>query len=89
MQLFAPNHSYLSYVSLQVGKIKVTAKPGLTILWIDCQNSMLIMTNGIRKVKLGVDIIDKRILDSCKFILDSASVYGLVHGNLFLAASKV
>ena len=31
------------------------------------------MTNGIRKVRKGVDIFDKTILDSCKFILDSAS----------------
>ena len=28
------------------------------------------MTNEIRKVRLGVDIFDKRILDSCKFISD-------------------
>jgi len=28
------------------------------------------MTNTIRKVRVGVDIFDKRILDSCKFILD-------------------
>ena len=25
------------------------------------------MTNWIRKVRLGVDIFDKKILDSCKF----------------------
>ena len=36
-----------------------------------CQNSAFIMTNGIKKkVRLGVDIFDKRILDSCKFISD-------------------
>ena len=29
------------------------------------------MINGIRKVRLGVDIYDKRILDSCKFISDT------------------
>ena len=29
------------------------------------------MTNGIRKVRLGVDIFDKRILDCCKFISDT------------------
>ena len=69
MQLFAPNRSYLSYVFLQVGKIKVTAKRGLKILWTHCQNSVLIMINRIRKVRLGVDII-KKILDSCKFISD-------------------
>ena len=47
------------------------------------------MTNGIRKVRKGVDIFDKRILDSCKFISDSASEYGLVYSNLFLAAGRV
>ena len=47
------------------------------------------MINGIRKVRQGVDIFDKRILDSCKFILDSASEYGLIYSNLFLAASRV
>ena len=30
------------------------------------------MTNGIRNVRLGVDIFDKRILSSCKFISDTA-----------------
>ena len=75
--------SYLSYVFLQVGRKKNAAKQGLKILWIHCQNSALIMTNGIRKVRLGVDIIDKRILDSCKFISDSASEYGLVYGKFF------
>ena len=88
MQLFDPNRSYLSYLFLQVGKRKVTARLGLKILWIHCQNSALIMTNGIRKVRLGVDIFNKRILDSCKFISDSASEYSLIYGNLFLAASK-
>ena len=36
------------------------------------------MTNGIRKVRKGDNIFDKRILDSCKFISDSASEYSLV-----------
>ena len=57
---FAPNCSYLSYVFLQVGKIKVTAKQGLKILWIHCQNSALIMTNAIRKVRLRVDIFNNK-----------------------------
>ena len=76
------------YIFLQVGK-KVTAKRSLKILRIHCQNSALIMANGIRKVRQGVDIFDKRILDSCKFISDSASEYGLIYSNLFLAASRV
>ena len=42
----------------------------ILILRIQCRNSVLIMTNGIRKVRQGVDIFDKRILDSCKFISD-------------------
>ena len=37
------------------------------------------MTNGLKKVKKGVDIFDKRILDYCKFILDSAPEYDLVY----------
>jgi len=38
---------------------------------IHCQNSVLIMTNEITKFRLGGDIFDQRILDSCKFILDT------------------
>ena len=38
---------------------------------INCQNSALKMTNGIRNVRLAVDIFDKRILDSFKFISDT------------------
>ena len=60
--------SYSLYIFLQVGKIKVTAKRGLKILRIHCQNSALKMTNGIRKVRQRVDIFDKIILYSCKFI---------------------
>ena len=43
-----------------------------------CQNSALIMTNGISKVRKGVDISNKINIDSCKFI----SEYGLVYNNL-------
>ena len=86
MKLF---HSYLLYIFLKVGKIKVNAKQGLKILRIQCQNSAIIMTNGIRKVRQGVDIFDKRILDSCKFISDSTSEYGFVYSNLFLAHGRV
>ena len=75
MHLFAPNCSYVSYVFLEVRKIKVTAKQGFKILWIFCQNFALIMTNGIKKIRLGVDIFDKRILDSCTLFSDSASEY--------------
>ena len=50
--------SYLLYILLQVGKTKVTAMRGLKILRILCQNSTIIMTNGIRKLKQGVDIFD-------------------------------
>ena len=38
---------------------------------IHCQNSALIMTNGIIKVRQVVDIFDKIIFDSCMFISDS------------------
>ena len=77
------------FIFLQVGKIKATSKRGLKILRINCQNLTLIMTNGIRKVREGVNIFDKRILDSCKFISDSASEYGLIYNNLFLAEYKL
>ena len=42
-----------------------------------------------KKVRKGVDIFDKRILDSCKFISNSASEYGLVYINLFFAVGRV
>ena len=45
-------------IFLQVEKIKVTAQRG-----IHCQNSALILTNRTRKVRKGVDIFDKRILE--------------------------
>ena len=79
--------SYLFYIFLQ--KIKVIAKLGLTILWSHCQNSPILTTNGIRKVMQGVDNFNKRILNFCKFISDSASEYRLIHINLFLAAGRV
>ena len=56
---------------------KVTAKRGLKILRVHCQNSSIIMTNGTRKVRQRVDIFEKRILNFCKFISDSSSEYGL------------
>ena len=89
MQLFASYSKYLLYIFLQDGKIKVTAKRGLKILRIHCQNSALIMTNGIRKVRQGVDIFDKIILDSCNFISDSASEYHLIYSYLFLSAGTI
>ena len=46
------------------------------------------MINGIIKVRQGVAIFDKRILDSCKFILDGALEYSIVYSNLFLAEYK-
>ena len=53
--------SYLLYLFLQVRK-KASALSGVCkFQGYHCQNSTLIMTNGIRKVKLGVDIFDKRI----------------------------
>ena len=86
---FSSYSSYLLYIFLQGGKIKVTAKRGLKILRIHCQISALIMTNEIRKIRQGVDIFDKIILDSCKFISYSTSEYGHVNSNLFLAAGRV
>ena len=75
--------SYLLYIFLQVGKIKVTAKGVLKILRIHSQNFAIIMTNGIRKVRQGVDIFNKRNLDSCKFISDNTSEYRLIYSNFF------
>ena len=61
-------YSYI-LIFLQVGKIKITAKQCLEILSVQCLNSDIKMTNGIRKVRQGVDIFDKRSLDSCKIHL--------------------
>ena len=47
------------------------------------------MTNVIRTVRKGVDIFDKRILDSFKFISDIASEHSLVYSYLFPAANRV
>ena len=47
------------------------------------------MTNGIGKVWKGVEIFNQRNFDSCKFITDSGSEYGLVYNYLFLAVSNV
>ena len=59
---------------LQVGKIKVTAKRGLKILWIHCQNSESIMTNEIKKIRLGVDQFDKRIKEFLILVSSSWTV---------------
>ena len=61
----------------------------MKILRIHCQNSAVIMTNGIRKVRQGLDIFNKRILNSCKFILVGTSEYGLVCSNFFHPSSRV
>ena len=76
---------------LQVGKIKVTAILAGFENSEDkhCQIPALKMTNGIRKVRKGVNIFDNRICDSCKFILESTSEYGIVYSYLFLAAGRV
>ena len=67
---FSSNYcSYLLYIFLQVGKTKVTTKLGFKILRNHCQNTAIIMTNRIRKVRQGVDFFDKIILDSCKLYL--------------------
>ena len=46
-------------------------------------------TNGIRKVRLGVDNFDERILDSLVHLGNSALDYGFVYSNLSLAAGIV
>ena len=48
----------------------------MEILTIHCQSSAIIMINRIRKVKQGVDIFDKRMLDSCKIHLEQKLVPG-------------
>ena len=57
----------ISSIFLQVKKKCHCTKQGLKILRIYiCKNSTLKMSNGIRKVRLRV-----KILDSCKFITDT------------------
>ena len=46
------------------------SKACLAVTFIFRQNSAIIMTNGIRNVRQGLDIFDKRILDFCRFISD-------------------
>ena len=58
------------------------------MFWIFCQNSAIKMTNGIRKFRRGVDILDKRFLDFCKIHLGQKLVYVtdilmLTHRNRF------
>ena len=61
-----------SSIFLQVGKKSHCKKAGLENSEdIHCQSSIFKMTNGIRKVRLGVDIFNKRTLDFSKFISDT------------------
>ena len=46
-------------------------KRGLKILRISLSEFCLNNDNGRRKVRLGVKFLDKRFLDSCKFITDT------------------
>ena len=55
--------------SYRVEKLKVTALSRVWKFWgFQLSEFSLIMTNGIRKVRQGVDIFDKKILNSCTFI---------------------
>ena len=61
---------HIHYIySCRLEKIKVTAKRGLEMIRILSWNSAIKMKNGIRKVRTGVDIFNKRSLDSCKIQL--------------------
>ena len=75
MHLFAPDCSYLSYVFLQVGK---KIKSLLSRVWKFCgsisQNFAILITNEIRKVRQGVNIFDKRILEYCILHLEQIVV---------------
>ena len=75
--------SFIFIICILTGwkKKSLRAKRGLKLLWIHCQNSALIMTNGKRRLGYRSGYYQK-ILDSCKFISDSASEYGLVYSNL-------
>ena len=67
---FSGYSSYLLYHSYRFEKSHCT-KRDLIILRISLSEFRLNNDNGIRKVRLGMDIFDKRILNSCKFISDT------------------
>ena len=54
----------LKFLNILAGWKKVTAPSRVWKFWEYslCQNSALIMANGIRKVRKGVDIFDKKML---------------------------
>ena len=64
-------------------KIHVTAKVRSELFRVQCQNSAIKMTNGIRKVRNGVNIFDERSLDSCKIHLRQILVYGMESNSYF------
>ena len=75
LELFNPDCLYLSYVFFRLEKIKLIAERFLEMFRIYCQNRSILITNGIRKVRQAVDILDKRILDICKIHLGQILVH--------------
>ena len=75
LELFNPDCLYLSYVFFRLEKIKLIAERFLEMFRIHCQNPAILITNGIRKVRQAVDILDKRILDFCKIHLGQILVH--------------
>ena len=67
-------HFYHMY-SYRLEKIKITAERVWKFLGSIVRNDV-IMTNGIRKVRQGVNIFYKIILDSCKIHLRQILVHG-------------
>ena len=68
---FSDNSSYLLYLFLQVGGEKSLHKAGFeNSEEIIVRILLSIMTNGKRKVRLGVDIFRQKNLDSCKYTMD-------------------
>ena len=58
---FRFKHKFIIQYSYRLEKKKFTALSRVWKFW-GCQNSAIIMTNGIRKVRKGVDTFIKRIL---------------------------
>ena len=66
---------FLLTIRILTGWKKVPAEQGLKMFRIHCQNSAIIMRNIGSQVRQGVDIFDKRTLDSCKFHLKHRAAY--------------
>ena len=81
---FRFKHKFIIQYSYRLEKKIHCTKWGLKILRI-----FIIITNGIRKVRKGVEIFEKRILVLVSSSQTQCFRTGLVYIKLFLAAGRV